>query len=66
MIAEAAKLPEAYGQFPSSISERSERTADRASGWTILQSFSPASDGLLEFIDLKPLPGLAFYRIGER
>ena len=43
-----------------------QRSPNPAFGWTTLQIISPVSDGELEFIDLKPLPGHAFYRIVER
>jgi hypothetical protein len=43
-----------------------QRTSDLSSGWSTLQFVSPAAAQILEFVDSKPPPSQAFYRVLEQ
>jgi hypothetical protein len=40
-----------------------QRSGNLASNWSTLQAVTPGQDGVLEYVDTKPSPGQAFYRI---
>jgi len=40
-----------------------ERSGNLASDWSTLQAVTPVQDGVLEYVETKPSPGQAFYRI---
>jgi hypothetical protein len=40
-----------------------QRSGNLASNWSTLQVVTPVEDGVSEYVDTKPSPGQAFYRI---